>query len=110
MSGFSSTQFEFLQHLARTFKEITEDTIDLERGTLRITVTKCSDGCYAVSCKDEDCVIQIGDHDFDLETTVKKAFQGYMEKSAAVRQTRQFILNAEEGIKEFHKKTGKYAI
>ena len=110
MSVFTNAQFEFMQHLARTFKEITEDTIDLERGTLRITVTKCSDGCYAVSCKDEDCVIQIGDHDFDLETAVKKAFQGYMEKSAAVRQTRQFILNAEEGIKEFHKKTGKEAI
>lgn len=110
MSVFTNAQFEFLQHLAITFKEITEDTIDLERGTLRITVTKCSDGCYAVICRDEDCVIQIGDHDFDLETAVRKALKGYMGKSAAVRQTRQFILNAEEGIAEFHKKTGKYAI
>lgn len=110
MSRFTSTQFEFFNHIATRREELDENTVILDRGTLHMTITKRDDGKYDIFCSDDEYTVFLRVADLDLETAVKKAFQGYMEKSAAVRQTRQFILNAEEEIKEFHKKTGKEAI
>ena len=110
MSVFTNTQFEFFNYIAISYKEASEDTVELHRGTLLMTITKRTDGLYDVLCTDEKYNLCLRKADKDLEAAVRKALKGYMGISAAVRQTCQFILNAEEGIAEFHKKTGKYAI
>ena len=110
MNDFTQEQYEFFSYIATTCEGQGEGAVSLTRGTLCLSITKMADGTYDVFCSDDEYTVSLRVADLDLETAVKKAFQGYMEKSAAVRHTRQFILNAEEGIKEFHKKTGKYAI
>ena len=78
---------------------VNKNIVRITRGTLCVRVCKVSEGNYSVYCTDETQSIQAECSDECLESAIKLAFQKYRDESSIVRQTRQFISNAEESMR-----------
>ena len=80
---------------------VNKNIVRITRGTLCVRVCKVSEGNYSVYCTDETQSIQAECSDECLESAIKLAFQKYRDESSIVRQTRQFISNAEDDIRKY---------
>lgn len=101
MNKFSETDIALMHCIGEQCMSNDANTIWLlRRGTLSLTCTQREDGGVKVFCADNEYAIQTTCDAQTLEDAIRQAFSQYREKSSAVRQTRQFISNAEDDIRK----------
>lgn len=104
MKQFSENEQALLNHigLGKGYIISEDHTIcSLERGTLRMTLSKNDNGDVEVFCADEDYTGQVKCIAQTLEDAIRQAFNKYREYGSTVRQTLQFINNAEDSMKQY---------
>ena len=99
-SNFTQGELDLMECIGEC-EALNKNLVRITRGTLCVRVCKVSEGNYSVYCMDETQSIQAECSDECLESAIKLAFQKYRDESAIVRQTRQFINNAEDDMRKY---------
>jgi len=100
LSNFTQGELDLMACIGEC-EVVNTNVARITRGTLCVRVCKVSEGHYSVYCTDETQSIQAECSDECLESAIRQAFQKYRDESAIVRQTRQFINNAEESMRKY---------
>ena len=101
MTVFTDRQIELMKSIGECDTTINDNIARITRGTLCVRVCKINDENYSVFCTDDENNIQVECSDCCLDTAIKMAFNQYRDKSSVVRQTRQFISNAEDDLRKY---------